>query len=276
MDVDFRVYSSWRTHRKRKRLRRELGAEAVLAIEDLWSYAAAERTDGVLRGMSAQDIADEVDYDQDADILVSTLVGMSLLDVDDNGVFSLHNWETRQPWAFGEDARKRSARAAAEMRWHKAGKHIIPSPTCPACTSNAGALPKQCSNLPFPSLPIPSLPHTPEHSESNADEMRTHDARGLLLVDFQSAAQKAGVAIELSATDRERWSRLMPVADYELEHAAQVASAAGATRASYMLSTIEGQRRQASRVPSQPPTAPRSGWREKPISDFDPDEIADE
>lgn len=145
MAEDFRISTSWRTNRKRKRLMRDLGPAAVIALEDLWSYAAAERTDGDLCGLSAQDIADEVDYIEDAQALVSVLIELRLLDKTDDG-YRLHNWSRRQGWVAGESARAASGRASVHKRWHRKGKHAVKEPGCPLCFPDSDLVGEQ-SNL---------------------------------------------------------------------------------------------------------------------------------
>jgi hypothetical protein len=115
---DFRIATSWRTHRKRKRLKSKLGAEGVLALEDLWSYCASEHTDGRLEGMTREDIGAEIDYDGDIDEFIEVLLDLRLID-DDYGTFVMHNWEKRQPYVFGHEGRSDQARRAAKARWDR-------------------------------------------------------------------------------------------------------------------------------------------------------------
>jgi hypothetical protein len=168
MAEDFRIKTSWRTHRKRKALKRNLGADGVLAIEDLWSYATSERTNGVLDGMSAQDIADEVDYTSDAAMLVATLVDLRLLD-SDSGIYSLHDWADHQPWVAHTDERSAHARANAHIKHHKDGKHSAIVAACPLCYQHADSMRTAphsmraacapCAPSPSPSPSISDLDH---------------------------------------------------------------------------------------------------------------------
>lgn len=120
---DRRRALTWRHHRKRKRLLRKLGAEAVLAIEDLWDVVASTpemRPDGVLRGLDAEDVAAEVDYPGDASELLSVLRELRLVDVLESGEFKIHDWEDHQPFiAQYEDYRGRMSelgKRSAERR----------------------------------------------------------------------------------------------------------------------------------------------------------------
>lgn len=69
---------------------------------------------------------------------------------------------------------------------------------------------------------------------------------------FQTQIANAGIAIQLGARDRERFSRLHPVEPYELEHAIAQAREKGATKPGYVLSVIEGERERAAELARQP------------------------
>ena len=53
---------------------RSLGPAGVLALEDLWAHAAEMHPDGVLEGMTAIDMADEVEYEGDANAMLLAFV----------------------------------------------------------------------------------------------------------------------------------------------------------------------------------------------------------
>jgi hypothetical protein len=151
---DFRVKTSWRTSRKRRRLKRLLGADGVLAIEDLWSYCAAERTTGDLSGLTDADIEDEVEWCGEGD-LVPALVGCGLLD-GESGSYQIHDWGEHNPYVATGNPRSEQAAKAAHARWHK-GK---PVSSCIYCTADAQAMLQQCSSnadamlIPKTAMPI--------------------------------------------------------------------------------------------------------------------------
>lgn len=97
MAEDFRVWTSWASHWKRKRLRRALGPAGESAILCLWGYAASShnRADGDLSGLANEDIADQADFEGDPDTLVTTLVDCKLLD-GSPGMYRIHDWESHQ------------------------------------------------------------------------------------------------------------------------------------------------------------------------------------
>lgn len=180
---DYRVYLSWRTSTKRKKLRRKLGADAVIAIEDLWGWCAETpaRRDGNLHGMSPEDIADACDYEGDPEALVAALVDARLLDVTPEG-FAVHNYAKRQPWVAGANHRQVSGSKNAFARQHALGRHKNnPKPGCPECESSAAALPLQSDSKavavpPEPDRTAESPPpiaaaRNPECSDSNSDSV---------------------------------------------------------------------------------------------------------
>lgn len=114
---DFRVKTSWRTSRKRKMLKRSLGVDAVLAIQDLWSYCASEREDGDLSGLSNEEIAAEADWDGDADEWIAVLVKLTLLDGAE-GTYRIHDWEDHNPYVASGKPRSEAGEIAAHERWH--------------------------------------------------------------------------------------------------------------------------------------------------------------
>ena len=142
--ADFRIKTSWRKSRKRKRLKRKLGAEGVLAVEDLWAYCAEERTNGDLCGLTHEDIADEADWDGDPGDFVDTLVDLRLLD-GMPGAYRIHDWDDHNPYVASSEERSNQASEARHIGWHKAGKHKhTPKADCPLCKtenneSNTGA-----------------------------------------------------------------------------------------------------------------------------------------
>ena len=73
MNSDIRLCIGWNTNPKIVKLRRKLGADGVLGLIALWTYAGSQRTDGVLTGMDDDDIAIVADYPGDSTRLVATL-----------------------------------------------------------------------------------------------------------------------------------------------------------------------------------------------------------
>lgn len=115
---DFRIKTSWRRSRKRRRLKKRLGADGVLAIEDIWSFAAEMRWDGALTGLSNEDLAEEAGWDGDANELMSVLVECGLIDGNE-GEYSIHDWPEHNPYVASHPDRSEQARAAVNVRWER-------------------------------------------------------------------------------------------------------------------------------------------------------------
>lgn len=117
MNADIRVSVSFRGHRKRKKLQRKLGAEAVLCLIDLWIVAAMNKPDGVLSGMDAEDIAIDAGWDGDPQTFVDVLVDVGFVDIED-GCYVLHDWDDHNSYVAKAENRKKASRNAADARWH--------------------------------------------------------------------------------------------------------------------------------------------------------------
>ena len=117
MSTDFRLQADFLSHHKVRRLRARLGPDGVLAWLGLIGYAAANKPDGRLTGLNADDIALVAGWDGEQDF-TATLVELHL--VDRHGkTFSLHNWSKRQPWVMASEERRAKAQKAASARWEK-------------------------------------------------------------------------------------------------------------------------------------------------------------
>lgn len=163
--TDFRVDSSWRTHPKRKKLLRRVGPGAVLALEDLWSFCADNRSDGRLTELELDDLellVEEARPEVSTAELIDAWVGLRLLEHGEDGVLQVHDWADWQPFVVSGPLREAASKAAALTRWHKDGKHSIPHPGCPKCEAHAEGMRPACDphaegNAPTPNpIPIPS------------------------------------------------------------------------------------------------------------------------
>lgn len=110
MSNDIRLNVDFFLHHKTKKLKRRLGADAVLTLIMLFCYAGKERTDGILKGMDAEDIADAVNWRGEPDVLVSTLCDIGFLEQCEEGIYSIHDWEEHNSWASGQEERQGKAR----------------------------------------------------------------------------------------------------------------------------------------------------------------------
>jgi hypothetical protein len=153
MNTDIRIAISFKGHRKRKKLERILGSEAVLALIDLWIGTAMNHPEGKLTGMDELDISLEANWEGDPRKFVKTLIDVGFLDRDQDGTYSLHDWNEHQPWVVGAKVRSERARKASQARWGSPMK----------CQEHATSIKEASSehadgNAPFLSSPNPSLP----------------------------------------------------------------------------------------------------------------------
>lgn len=95
MNSDIRVSLQFFSHPKMKRLKKRLGVEAVLALMQLWAWVAANRPNGVMSGLDAEDVELAADWDGEEGVFVSTLRELRLLDATEEG-FAVHDWEEHQ------------------------------------------------------------------------------------------------------------------------------------------------------------------------------------
>lgn len=108
MNTDFRVAVDFFTHHKARKLKKRLGAAAVLSLLQLWAYAAKLRTDGTLSGMSVEDIELAAEWDGAEGAFSSALLDVGFLDQGEDG-YSLHDWAENNPWVAEEKARSEQA-----------------------------------------------------------------------------------------------------------------------------------------------------------------------
>lgn len=114
LDTDIRIKTGFFRHFKRKKLQRLAGAEGVLAILELWAWAADNRPNGDLTGMDAEKIADVTTWPDDPDRLVAAFVAAGLVDGEPDH-YSVHDFETEQAWIQKRAALKEAGRRGAEL-----------------------------------------------------------------------------------------------------------------------------------------------------------------
>jgi len=118
MNSDIRLCIGWNSNPKIVKLRRKLGSDGVLGLITLWTYAGAQRTDGVLAGMDDDDIAIVADYPGDSARFVAVLSELRLIERIGND-WAIHDWRENNPWAFGFQARSEKAKKAIQARWER-------------------------------------------------------------------------------------------------------------------------------------------------------------
>ncbi|MDG4549850.1 MAG: hypothetical protein P9F19_01365 [Candidatus Contendobacter sp.] len=102
------------------KLKRRLGADAVLSLIALWAWAESERPDGILTGMDEEDLAIVAGWTGDDCFFITTLIELRLLDWNGEAfaLADLHRAGNGQPAPEpSHDARSEQARNAARARW---------------------------------------------------------------------------------------------------------------------------------------------------------------
>lgn len=166
MAVDARIAVGLPQHPKTKKLIKRLGQAAAWNLVCLILWAAQNRSDGNLSGMSVEDIELAADWIGEEGAFVKALTEVKFLDAEQDA-FVLHDWHEHNPWAAGADMRSAKARWNAAKRHHGVAEadRLVPEYAAVRnATSNAGSKPaaedQQASgNAPFPSpSPTPTYP----------------------------------------------------------------------------------------------------------------------
>jgi len=151
MNTDFRLDVGFFDHHKTRRLIASLGLEAAWSLIRLWAFAAVNKPDGRLSGMTDEDIAAACHYEGDAIGFVAELRRLRWLR---NGRRStcLNDWSDHQPFAINAPRRQAAARKAAKDRWNRLK------------SEDASRMPDACEPY-APSNAPPEPPEPPEHTE---------------------------------------------------------------------------------------------------------------
>jgi hypothetical protein len=160
MNKDFRVTITMADHPKTIKLMRRLGDRSFWCLVKLWSFTAANKPDGVLTGLDAEDIEIASRWEGESGKFVDELVSLGWLNESD-GVFSLHDWVEHNEYATHAKARSEKAKKAAQKRWSKANAENEHMPI--DAPSNAKTCSEQCPS-PSPS-PNPSPNPNPEEKD---------------------------------------------------------------------------------------------------------------
>lgn len=157
-NADVRLSTTLKGHPKITKIQRRLQTPAgPLGIIYLWMFAAAEKPDGDLTGMSDEDIEIAAGWDGEPGAFVRAAAEVRFLD-GGPGAYTLHDWAEHQPWAVGSEDRSESAKwAALCKRYGRAGA--------------AERMPEYANRM----RPAPDAhaPRTRAAREPDADDVRT-------------------------------------------------------------------------------------------------------
>jgi len=125
MNKDIRLATSFKGHRKRKKLEKLLGPGATGHLIDLWISVAQSNPEGILSGWDVEDIAFSGEWVGDPDEFVNAMIKCSFIKQNGNGCYEIHDWCDHQGFACKAKERSEQAKKAAKVRWktkHKQDK----------------------------------------------------------------------------------------------------------------------------------------------------------
>lgn len=132
MNTDIRLNVNMLRHHKTVKLKRRLGPDAVLCLLSLWLWSAQHRPDGILSGMTDEDIDIAAGWDNnefndrsttvneplnDRSIFVETLVDLRFIDTE-NGEYALHDWTDHNGYAASAVDRSDKSRFSRMAKTH--------------------------------------------------------------------------------------------------------------------------------------------------------------
>jgi hypothetical protein len=118
MNKDIRLSMGFLDHHKTVKMERRLGWPGVKSLLRLWFFAAENRPEGTMTGMTADDVEIAAQWGGKPGDLISALVELKWVDQKID-VYLLHNWSKRNGYVIHSKEREDKARRAAEARWGK-------------------------------------------------------------------------------------------------------------------------------------------------------------
>ena len=157
MATDFRVDTTFLDHPKTVKLIRRHGIDGLVSLLRLWGFCAATKPKGEFTGADvAEDVEIAARWPGENGQFFSSLVDIGFIDEKSNKAI-LHNWESRNGWAYHAPERSRKAKRAASKRWK-----AVPEAEEDAKVQFEHMLKPQSSNAKTP------IEHMLKHDSSNA------------------------------------------------------------------------------------------------------------
>ena len=116
MNTDIRVDVGFLDHWKTDTLIAACGADGVLALMRLWTFAAQNKPDGRLTGVQTSMIERIAKWRGDPGALLRVLIETRFIEQDQDGVWLIHDWEQHNPYAASAEFRRDRARKANAIR----------------------------------------------------------------------------------------------------------------------------------------------------------------
>jgi len=250
----FKVDDGFPEHRKLEEL--EANADEWAACLAVWLAAGCDCSRRLTEGkISAARLSRITPFGRKAVAIADRLVGLNLW--EKHGIdYTFHDWHDYQPEAeVVEENREKSRERWRE--WKKRKREQRAANALATTTTNAVA--NAFANVPLTAsrpdpIPtrIPSPDPVPTRPPPDLDQSESPArASGVSLRDFGDQVANNGLAIQLGRSDRERFSKLAPVEQYEIDHALARSKGKGV---GYALSVIEGERTDALKAKDQPPS----------------------
>ncbi|MBT9462541.1 hypothetical protein [Hydrogenophaga sp.] len=117
MAADARISTGLPSHPKTKKLIRRLGPAGGWGLVCLFLWAASNRSDGDLSGMTDEDIELAADWGGADGAFIGELAKVRFLD-GEVGTRAIHDWAEHNPWAAGAKMRSQKAQWNAAKRHH--------------------------------------------------------------------------------------------------------------------------------------------------------------
>lgn len=227
--MDIRVDTTFKDHRKRKRLASLCGSDGVLALIDFWLATAETHPTGELNGMDELDIELDANWTGERGKLVAAFLDCGFVERTDKGGFRVHDWPEHQAWVVGAPERQEHARKAIKARWDRQNRTPRTPKEYPENTPSI--LNSQLSNTPLPSFPLPSLPIQkkedtplpPKGESPTCAKPQSEPPAQKMRLDLHTWTWE-----NITPADRDLWSQAYPACDIDAELAKAAAWSKGA------------------------------------------------
>lgn len=123
MSIDIQVNSNFLQNPKIVKLRRRLGAEAVVSLLQLWCHARLDRPDGDLGVISNEDLEIAAGWNGDHDIFADTIADLGLTDRHGDASTTIHDWHEHETFSVKSERRSAAGKANAIKRWSRMPIH---------------------------------------------------------------------------------------------------------------------------------------------------------
>jgi hypothetical protein len=164
---DCRISTALASHPKTRKIERRLGAAGFSGLVKLLLWAASNRSNGDLSGLSDEDLELAAEWGGEPGSFVHSLAEVRFLD-GATGSYLIHDWAEHNPWAAARGARVEAARKAAAIRWERRDEGL----GVPVASAAPHALRMPAASEPH-ALRIHSAPESTAHHPTTPDQNQT-------------------------------------------------------------------------------------------------------